>query len=118
MAYGRPVYFTGEMVFPWMFDDFAYLRQYKETADIIAKKEDWCKLYDLDILKENRVPTAAAVYYEDMYVEVELSQATAPHIRGCRQWVTNEYKHSGIRDDGSRIFDRLINMVRDQILLD
>ncbi len=36
-------------------------------------------------------------------------------IRGLRQWVTNEYKHSGIREDGGRIFDRLINMCRDQL---
>ncbi|KAG1671871.1 hypothetical protein FOA52_003438 [Chlamydomonas sp. UWO 241] len=115
---GRPVLFTGEMVFPWMFDDFACLRPYKAAAELIAQKSDWGKLYDADVLACNNVPAAAAVYFEDMYVDCELSQATAARIRGLRQWVTSEYKHSGIRDDGGRIFDRLINMVRDQILLD
>lgn len=55
---------------------------------------------------------------EDVYVDVNLSQETITKVRGLRQWLTNEFKHSGIRDDGTRIFDRLLNIVRDQILLD
>lgn len=44
--------------------------------------------------------------------------ASPPQVRGLRQWVTNEYKHSGIRDDGARILDRLLSMARDMILLE
>ena len=45
-----------------------------------------------------------------MYVERQLSEATAK-LTGSRGvpmkiWVTNEYQHSGIRDDGYRILDR------------
>lgn len=47
---------------------------------------------------------------------VVLAQATAGQVRNMRQWITNEYKHSGLRDDGGRIFDRLLAMVRDSIL--
>ena len=39
-------------------------------------------------------------------------------IRGLRVWATNEYKHSGIRDDGARIFDRLLSMARDVVPLE
>ena len=106
------------MVFPWMFDDFASLRPYKEAADLIANKKDWGRLYHPEVLSECRTPVAAAVYYEDMYVDVELSKPTFDSIRGMRQWVTNEYKHSGLRDDGAKIFDRLISMVRDVLLVD
>mmetsp|Transcript_14470 Transcript_14470/g.31400 ORF Transcript_14470/g.31400 Transcript_14470/m.31400 type:complete len:517 (+) Transcript_14470:56-1606(+) len=115
---GRPVMFTGEMVFPWMFDDFAALQPYKEVAELLASKADWAPLYDAKALQSNKVPVAAAVYVEDMYVDYHLSQVTASSIRGIRQWITNEYKHSGIRDDGARIFDRLLNMVRDAILVE
>lgn len=45
------------------------------------------------------------------------SQETAQHIRGIRQWVTNEYAHSGIRDDGARIFEQLLAMTRGSIPL-
>ncbi len=53
-----------------------------------------------------------------MYVDYNLAQATAAHVPTLRQWHTSEYKHSGIRDDGPRIFDRLLHMIRDTILLD
>jgi hypothetical protein len=40
-------------------------------------------LYDVAQLERTNVPTAAAVYYEDMYVDIELSQATAGKVRGA-----------------------------------
>lgn len=61
---GRPVYFTGEMVFPWMFDEFKELGPLKAAAEIIANEEDWTQLYDLEVLKSNTVATAAATYHE------------------------------------------------------
>ncbi|GAX76714.1 hypothetical protein CEUSTIGMA_g4160.t1 [Chlamydomonas eustigma] len=115
---GKAVYFTGEMVFPWMFEDMAYLRQYKEAADLVASKSDWGPLYNQAVLQKNYIPVTAAVYYEDMYVDMELSKPTADLIHGLRQWVTNEYRHSGIRDDGVRIFERLLNVARDNIWQD
>ena len=44
--------------------------------------------------------------------------APTPQINGLRIWATNEYKHSGIRDDGARILDRLLGMARDMIPLE
>ncbi len=41
--------FTGEMVYPWMFEDFAALRPYAAAADLLAGKEDWCGLYDTKV---------------------------------------------------------------------
>ncbi|GBF98668.1 proline iminopeptidase [Raphidocelis subcapitata] len=117
-ARGDPVNFTGEMVYPWMFEDFAALRPYKAAAEVLAAKSDWGQLYDTEALSSNAVPTAAALYLEDMYVDYALAQESAEHVRGLRIWATNEYKHSGIRDDGSRILDRLLGMARDMILLE
>jgi pimeloyl-ACP methyl ester carboxylesterase len=34
----KPFLFTGEMVYPWMFDDYAALQPLKEAAEIIANK--------------------------------------------------------------------------------
>lgn len=48
-------------------------------------------------------------------MDFELAQDTARQIQGIRQWVTNEYPHSGIRDDGGRILERLLGMVRGSI---
>ncbi len=100
-------------MFPWFFDDFAALRPFKATAELLHQKQDWPALYDTGALARNVVPTVAATYLEDMYVDYEAAQASAAHVQGLRQWVTNEYRHSGIRDDGGRIFERLLGLARD-----
>ena len=109
---GREVLFTGEMVFPWMFHEVGALRPLAAVAERLAARGDWPRLYDLGALKSCRVPVAAAVYWEDMHVDFELSQRTARRIPTLRQWVTSELMHSGIRDDGARVFEHLMGLVR------
>ena len=103
---------TGEMVYPWLFEDVAPLRPLKEAADLLAGAGDWSKLYDAERLRQNEVPAAAAIYAEDMYVEREFSERTAATIRGLRTWITNEYEHNGLRVDGARILGRLLALAR------
>ncbi|KAL9234498.1 hypothetical protein vseg_009367 [Gypsophila vaccaria] len=108
---GRPVLFTGEMIFPWMFDEFPDLKHFKETVNLLSEDKDWPPLYDVVALKSNKVPVAATLYYDDLYVNFKLAMETADHISGIRRWITNEYMHSGLRDDGSRVFDQLMGMM-------
>ncbi|KAJ1443524.1 Peptidase S33 [Sesbania bispinosa] len=108
---GRPVLFTGEMIFPWMFDEVHALKPFKEVAHILAEKKDWPPLYDAQVLNNNKVPVAAAVYYEDLYVNFKLSMETASQIAGIRLWITNEFMHSGLRDDGCKVLDHLLGML-------
>jgi pimeloyl-ACP methyl ester carboxylesterase len=110
----KPVFFTGEMVYPWMFDEYKYLRPLKEAAETLAKYEDWSRLYDKSVLQANTVPCAATIYYNDMYVERTLSEETARDIRGIRLWVTNEYEHDGLRADGEKLLGRLLSMLHEE----
>ncbi|KAG6427179.1 hypothetical protein SASPL_111419 [Salvia splendens] len=109
---GRPVLFTGEMIFPWIFDEMHALKPLKEAAHLLAEKKDWPPLYDVATLKNNKVPVAAAVYYEDMYVNFKLVMETTPLIAGIRLWITNEYMHSGLRDGGSHVMDHLLGLLK------
>jgi pimeloyl-ACP methyl ester carboxylesterase len=109
--FDAPDLFTGEHVYPWMFDDFGALRPLRDAAHLLAERE-WPRLYDDDVLRHNQVPAAAAIYVEDMYVERSLSEETAAQIRGIRTWITNEYEHNGLRVDGERILGRLIDLAR------
>ena len=70
------------------------------------------RLGDQAVLAANEVPTAAAVYYDDMYVPQQFSVRTADQIRGLRRWVTSEYQHDGLRVSQGAVLDRLIAMVR------
>ncbi|KAG6749563.1 hypothetical protein POTOM_046615 [Populus tomentosa] len=108
---GRPVFFTGEMVFPWMFEEVHALRKFKDAAHLLAEKKDWPPLYDIAVLNNNKVPVAAAVYYEDMYANFKLAMETASQIAGIRLWITNEYMHSGLRDGGGQVLDHLLGML-------
>lgn len=107
----RPLLFTGEMIYPWMFREIAGLRPFQGAVEELAAREKWPLLYDLDRLAANEVPVAAAVYYDDMYVDAGLQLDTASRVGNVRTWVTNEYEHDGISDD--RVFARLTELVRD-----
>ncbi len=107
-----PLFFTAEMIFPWMFEDSAVLSTMAGAAELLARKSDWSELYNVDKLAKNTVPVAAVVYHDDAYVPVELSLDTAKRIPNLRTWVTNEYEHNGLRADGERVVGRLLAMVR------
>lgn len=101
---------TGEMVYPWYFEDDPALRPLEQVAELLAFKDDWPDLYDPERLGENTVPVAAAVYTHDVYVDAALSLETAARVRGLRVWETDQFHHDGISDDGAGIFARLLGM--------
>jgi pimeloyl-ACP methyl ester carboxylesterase len=107
----QPELFTGEHVFPWMFEDYGALRPFLEAADLLAR-HDWPSLYDPARLHACKVPAAAAIYADDMYVERSFSEETAALVPSIRVWLTNEYEHNGLRADGALVLDRLIGMAR------
>ncbi|TDD04163.1 alpha/beta fold hydrolase [Nonomuraea deserti] len=107
----RPLLFTGEMIYPWMFREIRALRPFGPAVELLAERATWPPLYDLDRLAANEVPVAAAVYFDDMYVDAGLQLDTAALVGNTQAWVTNEYEHDGIGDD--RVFARLTGLVRD-----
>ncbi|WP_214106323.1 alpha/beta fold hydrolase [Acrocarpospora catenulata] len=111
----NPVRFTGEMIYPWMFDDIRALRPFRSAADRLAAVDDWPALYDPVRLAANEVPVVAAVYFDDMYVDTAFSLETAQRVGNVRTWVTNEYEHDGARVSGGRVLARLMDMATGHI---
>lgn len=108
-----PLLFLGEMILPDMFDgSYCKLASFKDATQLLAEKSDWLQLYDVVALQRCEVPCAAAVYFDDMYVIRDFSLEVAAQIPSMKCWITNEYQHSGLRDDGYRILDRLLAMAR------
>lgn len=106
---------TGEAVYPWYFDQDPALVPLKELAEVIAQRtEGWGPLYDLDQLAQNTVPAAAAVYSDDIYVDRNISVATAAAVNGLKVWESADFHHDGIADDGEGIFARLLGMAREE----
>ena len=105
------VNFTGEMIYPWFFEQDPSLVPLREAADLLAAKQDWPDLYDPERLAVNDVPVAAAVYHDDMFVDRAQALESAERIRRARVWVTNEYEHDGLKSS-SGVLDRLLAMNR------
>ncbi|WP_254304283.1 alpha/beta fold hydrolase [Candidatus Sodalis sp. SoCistrobi] len=108
----RPLLFTGEMIYPWMFDEIRSLRPFRAAAAQLATRQDYPPLYDLTRLASNAVPVAAVIYHDDMYVDADLSLATAARVGNLQAWVTNEFEHDGLRQSAS-VFRRLRQMLDD-----
>ena len=108
----QPLLLTGEMVYPWYFEQDPALGPLRDVAELVAAKQDWKPLYDPQVLATNSVPAAAAVYTDDIYVDRDLSLRTAAAVRGLQVWETADFHHDGIADDGERIFARLLGMAR------
>ncbi|MBL3698131.1 alpha/beta fold hydrolase [Leucobacter luti] len=106
---GRPLEFTGEMVFPWMFSEIRALRGFRAGVEELASREWPIEMYDRERLGRNSVPVEAAVYFDDMYVDAGLSLNTASRVPGLNAWVTNEYEHDGVHHEGvaERLFAAL-----------
>jgi pimeloyl-ACP methyl ester carboxylesterase len=115
----RLTLFFGEMVFPWMAEDYVECAGIGCTllANNLASKDDWGRLYDADqmrmVLGDGRTRSAAAVYYDDIYVDFDMCmQVTSPGgpLEKTKVYITNEYQHSGLRDAGSGLFTKLHGM--------
>jgi hypothetical protein len=109
----RPLLFTGEMMYPWMFREIRALRPFEGAVELLAARKEWPDLYDLERLSASEVPVAAAVYFDDMYVDSGLQLQTVSRLGNAHAWVTNEYEHDGLHE-GDHVFTHLTGMLKDQ----
>ena len=109
----RPLLFTGEMMYPWMFDEIASLRPFKAGADALAMRPRNSSAYDRARLAANEIPVSAVIYHDDMFVDAGLSLETAAAVGNLDHWITNEFEHDGIRQSPS-VFQRLISIVNEK----
>ena len=106
------LFFTGEMLYPWMLDSYKALKPLKGAANILAKKNDWPMLYSEKNLKDNQVSVAAAVYTNDMYVDREYSMELAGIIPNMSIWETEILEHNALRSNGKLVLDSLFSRIK------
>jgi proline iminopeptidase len=101
----RPLNFTGEAMFPWMFEQERALRPFKPAMDVLMEDTHFGTIYDADQLARNEVPLQAAVYFDDMYVDSGLQLDTLSRVGRSHYWTTNEFEHDGVH--GATVFRHL-----------
>lgn len=101
----RPLLFTGEAIFPWMFDQEQALKPFAPAVNLLMEDRHWGRLYDQDRLASNSVPLQAAVYFDDLYVDSGMQLDTLSRVGSSHAWVTNQFEHDGLH--GNQVFAHL-----------
>lgn len=117
-----PVYFTGEMVYKSMFDDYTELRPLKRVAQLLHENKSWSPLYDaqaLAKLKFSDVPIVAATYYKDQYVDFDLTNRVKKEVfkdnGNLRQYISSNHFHDGIHLDADTVIGSLLGLLESEI---
>ena len=108
-----PMLLTGEFTYPWMFDELPSLRPFREAMHILNDQIVLPALWETEKLSANKVPVAAIIYHDDMYVDAADSLSTAATVPCIRHWITNEWQHDGLRASGGTVLNRLITMAQE-----
>lgn len=108
----RPLLFTGEHTFGWMFDEIAELRPYRQAVEELMQRVEWPRIYDPERLASNEVPLQCVMYYDDLYVDIDIQQATLRQVGNAQYWVTNEYEHDGLAS--GEVFTELHRMLTER----
>ncbi|KAL2186828.1 alpha/beta-hydrolase [Thermothelomyces heterothallicus CBS 203.75] len=108
----EPLSFSAEMIFDFMLHDAgSELGPFVKAAEILARKEDWPALYDLDALGRNTVPVRALMYPADLYVDFELSTIAAAGVSNCRAIPAPErWLHGSVKTNPKEVFEFLATM--------
>ncbi|KAF5020557.1 hypothetical protein F66182_7421 [Fusarium sp. NRRL 66182] len=109
-----PLYFSGEMIFPFHFDTYPELQTLRQEAELLANRE-WPALYDQEKLRRNKVPVYAVSYVEDMYVDYDFARDTAKIVKGTKTFETNVMYHSALRAKSDEILQQLFSL-RDDVM--
>ncbi|WP_085529467.1 alpha/beta fold hydrolase [Kocuria massiliensis] len=108
-----PLMLTGEMIHPWYFREDPALRPLAETAEVLADKDDWGRLYDLDALSTNEVPVAASAYRHDMYVDYDHALHTANSVANLQTWTSETLHHDALANDTDQVLEGLGTILRE-----
>ena len=107
----RPLLFTGEACFPWMFAQMPELKPFEAAVSLLMEDDQFDRIYDQVRLAANEVPLQAAVYFDDMYVDSGLQLDTLSRVGASHAWVTNEFEHDGLHGDAvfKHLFEEALN---------
>lgn len=113
-----PTYFTGEMVYKSMYDDFAELRPFKDLAFALHSNTEWSPLYNAEVLGKlswDKVRIVAATYVYDQYVDFDLTNKVKKNVfknnGNLRQYITSEFFHGGIRANAKKVVGSLFDLL-------
>lgn len=111
----KPLYFSGENIFPFHFATYPELVALKDVAEKLAAFKNWPALYSQEQLNKNEVPVYAASYVDDMYVDANFARETAKIVKGTKVFETDVMYHTALRAKSEEVIRQLFSL-RDDVL--
>ena len=115
LASEQPLFFSGEMIFPFLFETYPELIPLRDVAEKLANFDDWPALYDQEQLRRNEVPVYAASFVDDMYVGYQNAKDTADLVKGTKTFETNIMYHNALRAKTDETLQGLLSL-RDDVI--
>ncbi len=112
-APGKAPSFTGEMIYPWMFDEYPALAAVARGRGAAGAGGGLA-----DALRSRRASRPIGFPRRRRSTPRTCTcRACTPSppprpFAGMKVWLTNEFEHNGLRTDGERVFGRLVDLVR------
>ncbi len=102
-----PLGLTGEAIYRHTVARQPALAPFVGAAELLAEKVWDRPLYDRDVLSRNRIPVAAQVYTQDMYVPHGSSTVVAAQVPGVTVVEDTKHHHDGLRKHGVEVLTGL-----------
>ncbi len=96
-AKDQPLYFSGAMVYPFMFNTYPELKKLKEVAHIIAHHNGWRVFLIWISLQEIMCLCTWPAFDDDAYVDFALVQETLETVGNCKLFETSIMCHDAVR---------------------
>lgn len=107
-----PLYFSGEMIHDFMLRDAGNkLAPFVKPAEELAKKADWSELYNKEKLSKNKVPVAALIYPDDMFLDFGFCKEAAGMVGNLKYVVSpRDWIHASIKTKPKEVCDVLFGL--------
>ena len=92
-----PLFLSGEMIYPFFFQDWAPLQPYGAAADWVYRQAMPTDIYDLGQLAANAVPVAIRTFTDDMYVPFHLGRLVADVTGNTTVYEDGAFGHGALR---------------------
>lgn len=92
-----PLFLSGEMIYPFFFQDWAPLQPYGAAADWVHQQAMLTDMYDLRQLAANTVPVTIRTFTDDMYVPFYLGRLVADVTGNMTVYEDDAFGHGALR---------------------
>ena len=109
---GQPELFTGEHVYPWMFEEYGALAPLREAAEHPRRARVAAPLRPRAARGQRGAGRRGDLRRRHVRRARLLRGDGGARSAACAPWLTSEYEHNGLRADGDRMLGRLIDLAR------